>query len=356
VKFLDRVKHKAWFVKLFHWEYWPSLAFYWLLLFLLPIDAVRSRHGAYFMAANPGIDFSGLGLESKMATVEKIPPAVRPVTVLVHPHASSGQLTEQLNTAGLQFPLIAKPNIGYRGLLVRKIRHLDELIAYLQRYPTDFLLQELLDFPEEIGVLYYRFPDASQGDVTSLTLKEFLALTGDGRHSIRQLAEKDERAILQLQRLETQMGSRLERVPAAGERVPLGIVGNHAKGTRFINGHAQIDDRLRAVMDRLAGQIEGFYYGRFDIKCESLESFKNGGPFKVIEVNGICSEPTHIYDPHRISYPGALRTIIRHWKLIRKISEINRRKGHPCMPVLQLAGCMRRHLGYIREMRAYAEQ
>ncbi len=355
MRWWNSLERRSWFIRLTNWEYWPAAAFYWPSVFTVPYLALRSGHPCFYTAANPGIKLGGLGLESKYETVCKLPPHLRPRTLLVQPREPFHRVERHLLGAGIGYPLIAKPDLGFRGLLVRKIDGPVELRRYLSQYPITFLLQEYLDYPQEVGVLYYRLPGAPAGHITSLTLKEFLYVVGDGVSTVRQLAAARPRSRLQLGRLEALEGERLEQVPAAGERVPLGVVGNHSKGTRFINGNHLIDEPLRRAFDRIAGQIDGFSYGRFDIKCESLDALRRGRGFKIIEVNGICSEPTHIYDAGRISYWGALRTIQRHAFLIRRIAKANRTQGAAYRPLAELVREVRRLIRYQRAVREMEE-
>ena len=167
-------------------------------------------------------------------------------------------------------------------------------------------------------------------------LKKFLQVVGDGKSTVRTLVQQNPRALMQLDRLAHTLPHLLETIPDLGVQVDLGIVGNHSKGTQFINGSAYIDAELSHTFEEVAQAIPGFYYGRFDIKCRNLDLLKQGKDFKIIELNGICSEPTHIYDQHNMSYPKALWTIIRHWTLVGKISSMNHRAGAPYFPTLRI--------------------
>ena len=298
---------------------------------------LRARHICFFTAANPGIYTGDLGLESKYDTLKKIPERYRPKACLIPSGVPIQEVRQQLASVGITFPLIAKPDLGFRGLLVRKVDDEAALQAYLTQFPIDFVLQEFLDFPEEIGVLYYRLPGAEMGRVSSLTTKEFLSVTGDGNASVEALILQKDRAHLQLERIRTQQPELLQQVPVAGEEIPLGIVGNHAKGTRFINSTARADEAITQTIDAIARQIDGFYYGRFDLKCASFDSLRTGEGIRIIEVNGVCSEPTHIYDPQRGTYFSALRDIAHHWSLIYRIARANHRNGAPYMEVRKLA-------------------
>ncbi|MBT8384278.1 MAG: D-alanine--D-alanine ligase, partial [Bacteroidia bacterium] len=77
------------------------------------------------------------------------------------------------------------------------------------------------------------------------------------------------------------------------------------------------------MFDNLIKQIDHWYYGRLDIKYDTFEKLIQGKDFKIIEMNGIISEPTHIYDPNNITYVGALKSIKEHWKILFQISKKN---------------------------------
>src|SRR5213078_3087959 len=65
-----------------------------------------------------------------------------------------------------------------------------------------------------------------------------------------------------------------------------------------------------------------FYFGRLDVRYNTWDELRQGKNFSIIELNGAGSEPTHMYDPkHSIFY--AWKEIIRHWKILARISRIN---------------------------------
>jgi hypothetical protein len=343
-------KRQAFLAKFLNWEYWPGKAFYYPIAPYIFWLMWRSRHICFCTAANPGIYTGGLGLESKFDTLQKIPLPYRPRSVLISPTAPFAEVEQDIADAGIAYPLIAKPDIGFRGLLVKKINSPAELKGYLSRFPFAFVLQEYLDLPEEVGVLYYRLPGDARGQITSITTKEFLAVWGDGQSTVAELMIKDTRALLQLERIRAEQPGLLGQIPSAGEKVALGIVGNHAKGTRFINSSAQIDEAITSTIDSLAQQIEGFYYGRFDLKCASFESLRSGQGIMVIEINGVCSEPTHIYDAQHGSYCFALKEITRHWAIIRRIAAANHLRGVPYMKTVDLGRAFLRLFAYQRKI------
>ena len=325
----QRFKSSSRYIRLTQWEYWPAKLFYWPMYFYIPWLQLKSLNLVFFTATNPGLDTGGIGLESKYDTLQKLPQELCPKTILFKRGDNLKQLGQLLNDHQIHYPLIAKPDLGYRGFLVKKINSEKDLHQLLSKYQLDFIIQELVDEMEEFGVFYIRNPHEATGKVTSLTLKNFLHVTGDGQSTIQRLMEQKPRALLQLPVWKETQPELLKTIPSNGTRVPLGIIGNHSKGTHFINGEELIDQELVQTFDRISKRIEGFYYGRYDIKCPSLEDLKQGKNIIIIELNGTCSEPTHIYDANKMTYLGAVWEIIRYWQTIYKISVANRKQGIP---------------------------
>jgi hypothetical protein len=317
---------------------------------------LRARHICFLSAANPGIYSGGVGLESKFDTIKITPEAYRPAATLIKAGTPMSEVQQHIVKAGLSFPLIVKPDIGFRGLLVKKVQGVEELAEYFRRYPIDFILQEYVDWPEEAGVLYYRFPGEKSGHVSSITTKRFLSVEGDGQSTLWQLIERSPRALLQWARIKEQYAGQLKVVPTKGEKVPLGIVGNHAKGTQFFNSTHLANERVVATFDRIADQIEGFYYGRFDLKCKNLQALETGEGLRIIEINGVCSEPTHIYDPQRGTYWSALKAITKHWTVIFRIARANRKKGIRYLSHRVTARGFRQLFAYQRQLKEWSSQ
>jgi hypothetical protein len=87
------------------------------------------------------------------------------------------------------------------------------------------------------------------------------------------------------------------------------------------------DDRLLKVFDDLSHYTKHFYYGRYDIKCNSIEDLKNG-KFSILEYNGSGAEPHHIYGAGN-TLLQAYKIILHHWKVLYKISKYNHQQGIP---------------------------
>jgi hypothetical protein len=291
---------------------------YWLYL------SLREKSFTFWDATNPAILRSGNGIESKYDTIQLIPEDYRPKTVLAKKDINFDLLLDEIENAGITFPLIAKPDIGFRGLLVEKIADKTALKDYIKQYALDFLIQELITYPNEIGVFYHRLPHASKGAITSITIKEFLTVIGDGTSTIEELISKDNRAKLYIDYI-IKTGIVLKQVPKESEQIRLLNIGNHCKGARFVNGNHLIDDVLLTVFDDINKQIPNWYYGRLDIRFKSLEALKQGKYFKILEINGVISEPTHIYDAANtdMTYFKAVKTIKDHWKIVHQIARYN---------------------------------
>ncbi len=330
------------------WEYWPLHAFYMPLYPWFGYLALRHLHPCFFSATNPGISAGGMGMESKYATLCKIDSRYLPTTLFLPADLPATTVIERIQQAGLRYPLIVKPDIGYRGMLVEKVYSQAELLAHVAPYSIDFLVQTYIDYPVEVGVYYHRYPDQTSGKITSLTLKKFLTVTGDGQHTVAQLMAQEDRARRQLPYFQQHAPDLLQEVLPAGETRQIGHIGNHARGTAFINGNPLIDAALTATIDRLAVPIEGFYCGRFDLRCASLTALKEGHSFSVIELNGVCGEPTHMYDAQTMTYPKALLTLARHWGIISKVARANRRRGITCVPPIPMLRLIAEWKRYIK--------
>lgn len=351
MKWLLRLKNRPFFIRLLNWEYWPYWAYYYPLIPYFLYLAIRFRHTCFFSPANPGILTGGLGFESKYSTLLKIPGEWTPKSIQAPAGLSRPVWTQKLASAGIGFPLIAKPDIGFRGFLVKKIRNPEELESYLAAYPVDFILQEYVDFPMEFGILYHRFPASDKGEITSITLKEFLQVEGNGTATLRELIRAEPRALLQLERIEQSGAYDLDSVPPKQEKISLGAIGNHSKGTRFINGMHLLDEQLLATFDRIASRIDGFFYGRFDLRAKSWDSLRTGTDFFILELNGVCSEPTHIYDQSKSTYWTALGSLFFHWNLVGRIGMANRKKGVKCIPPADMLREIHRLRAYFKKIK-----
>jgi hypothetical protein len=200
-----------------------------------------------------------------------------------------------------------------------------ELEAYLSRAKVDTLIQEYAA-GEEFGMFYYRYPDQPQGRIFAITEKRFPSVVGDGESTLERLILNDGRAICMARFLLKKHADRLWETPRAGQRVQLVEIGTHCRGAVFLDGGWVKTDELEAAIDRICRGYEGFYFGRFDIRATNLEDLKLGRNFKVIELNGVTSEATSIYDPKNSVF-AAYRILFEQWRIAFEIGAQNRARG-----------------------------
>lgn len=314
--------------RLLHWEYWPFVVVYYPILPVWFYYALKARSLFFFNAANPSIKNGGMAMESKKEIYDLIPDEFIPKTILVNHHESTDAIINKATAAGICFPFIAKPDIGMKAFAVAKIEDRQELAAYQNRIGKDFLVQELITYPNEIGIFYVRFPNEKRGKITGIVSKEFLSVTGNGTECIVQLIKKNPRSYFQLPELKRKYGDFLNSILPADEKLILVPFGSHTRGSMFIDYSAMQNQKLLDTMNEVCTNISGFYFGRLDIRYATFEDLCDGKNFSIIEINGAGSEPTHIYDPsHSIFY--AWKEIIGHWKLLYQVSVANNKNGHP---------------------------
>ncbi len=324
---LRQVFRSNFFIKLRSWEYWPfgilqaPLFPYWIWL------SIKSRSLFFFSASNPGILMGGMFGESKFEVLEKVPAKVRPTTLLIKVPITNEALVNQINNHQLSFPLVFKPDLGERGWKVKIINNNRQAEEYLKQIKIDFLVQEHVDLPLEFGVFYIRYPSENSGRVVSIVGKEMLHVTGDGRQSLSQLIESNERAKLQWNVLKHTYKKELDLVLVANQKMELVPIGNHCLGTKFLNYNHLITPKLSASFDLISKEIDGFYFGRFDLRTSSLKTLENG-EVKIVELNGCGAEPAHIYDP-AFSFVEAVKVLFIHWSNMYRISAENYKKGIP---------------------------
>lgn len=261
----------------------------------------------------------GLFADSKYAMYRLLPAHTFPKTILVEAQQKEQRLS-YLQSAKLAYPRIVKPDVGARGIGVEKVYSFAELETYARSSKQDFLVQELISYPEELGLFYVRKPTEKNGRITGLTLKKFLVVEGDGDSSLHDLLCADPRFALQIPKIHRKMD--LSRVLPKGFKECLVPFGNHSRGTEFIDGSEHLNTELEATFDAILSKVPGFFYGRLDIRYQSLEDLARGKNFSIIEVNGAKSEPISIYDK-RNSFWQAQRMILERQKLVFEIARMN---------------------------------
>jgi hypothetical protein len=320
------------------WEFWPPWALYPPILAWIAALAVRHRGLTVFTAANPGIPAGGFIGESKAAILERLD---QRWVARFRRLAAAAPAAERLALVrafaadcGLSPPLVIKPDAGQRGSGVVVARSWDMVEAAVARQEGDALVQEFVPGPE-FGVFYVRAPGEERGRIFSITEKRLPAVVGDGRRTLEELVLADDRAVCAARAYFERLAGRLEEVPPLGEVVPLTDLGTHCRGAVFLDGAAHLRAELAAAIEAMARGFDGFHFGRFDLKAPSVEHFRRGEGLKVLELNGVTSEATHIYDP-RHGLLHAWTVLARQWTLAFEIGRENRERGAVVEPLSRL--------------------
>jgi hypothetical protein len=307
---------------LLHHEYWPSQIFYLPVFFVFLKNAFKLGSLNYFCWTNPKMENGGLIGYSKSQMLDQIPDEHCPRTLFIDNKLSFPDVEFLALNEKYSFPFIAKPDKGARGYRVELIENIREFRNYHKSSKQPYLIQEYIEYPMEFGVFIVRAPDRFY--VSSLIQKEFLALVGDGKSTVLDLFKNHERASKYFKKSE--LPAYLDRVLLDGKVILLEPIGNHSRGTKFLNANALIDAELTSVFEKTVLSMPDFYYGRFDVKAESFGELKKGN-FKVMEVNGMSSEPGHIYDP-TYSLERAYSDLFWHWDKMAEIAIDNKKKGY----------------------------
>lgn len=228
----------------------------------------------------------------------------------------------------LKFPIVAKPDVGQMGLMFRKIESQDHLLQYHRAMPVPYVLQEYVDYPLEVSVFYYRHPAETTGHITGFVRKECMQVVGDGQKTLKQLITAYPRARFRRAELFGKHESKLNWVVPKDESYILSHALNLSRGGRLVSLEKEKDSDLLKVFDNISRYTKTFYYGRYDIKCQSIEDLKAGRNFSILEYNGAGAEPHHVYSGG-FSFITACSILINHWKILSTIASENRKKGIP---------------------------
>ncbi len=336
-------------------EFWPMWAFYppvalyaaWLML--------RYRGALLPTVANPSFPGGGFVGESKAdilaLAVEHLPEWVAPFVAIDRPQGEAAPTLSQecdaalaaLRHAGIELPVVAKPDLGCRGAGVKLVRSRADLASYLTDFPRGarFLLQRLVPFEGEAGIFYCRTPGQERGRVVSITLKYFPYVIGDGRRTLRELIHADARAGRLAHLYLRRHAARLDDVPAVGEAIRLAFAGSHSRGAIFRDGSALVTPAMEARFDAIARSMPEFHFGRFDVRFERFADVQAGHGFQIVEINGAGAESTHIWD-RKTGLLQAWGALMRQYRWLFQIGAANRARGHKPMPLRDFLRAWRR--------------
>lgn len=334
----------------------PPVLFYAPLTAAWLAQGVRRGSLTLPACANPMIVTGGMWGESKMSYFEQVAPSQQQwlaTSVAVQRTRDTADLETNLAdalariaAAGIPFPLVAKPDIGWHGYGVRIVHDAADVRAYLADYPpgATIVFQRLVPYPSEAAVLYARLPGEPVGRIESVTLRGIPHVVGDGYSDLRTLIETDPRARwksrLHLGRDATHLGrteQELARVPASGEIVQLSFVCNQRAGGVYREAPHLITPELSARIDGICRSMPEFHYGRLDIRFASIPEFAEGEAFSVVEINGIGGEAIDAWDPN-LTIKETYRRLLRQQALLFEIGARNRARGYRPPGALEFLG------------------
>lgn len=334
-----------------NWEQWPFKILYAPISPVWLWYIIRSGAVWFFTPSNPKLTFGGMEGEPKKEMQELLPEEIYPASMNVLPSEDFNVVKQKLAASNFKFPLIVKPEVGGQGILFRKIDSEEQLKNYHNKVPVEYIIQEMITYPMEVSVFYYRYPDQPKGVITGFLHKIPLLVVGDGKQTLLELIQQHPKAFKREEELKIRHGANFNKVLPAGEKYMLSYAANHNRGAQFINLQDQIDERLIAVFDKISLQINDFFYGRYDIMCSSVENLKKSINFSILEYNGCGAEPNHFYDTG-YTLTGAYKEILMHWKVLYKISRYNYKQGIKYWPLtkgFKFLSATKKHYQIIRE-------
>ena len=263
---------------------------------------IRHRSPTAFTAANPGIATGGTLGESKVTTLGWMERAGGPVAefCLVEPDSEHGArvlaATRMMKERGFTFPVIVKPDVGEQGWGVALVFNQHGIKRYFECMPPAIIVQRYLP-GIEAGIFYMRRPGVECGHIVAISESIHRRMVP---HAL---------------------------CPGEAPSIAFGFRCHDAEYRDALHWNSP---ELEHTIDALARAVPGFFLGRFDVRARSIDALRRGD-FAVIELNGVLSEPTQIYDA-ATSFTEACSTLFRHWRVAFEIGAENCAHGYCASP------------------------
>ena len=322
------------FKKIKNWEQWPFKILYAPIVPVWVWYMIRSGAVWFFTPSNPKLTFGGMEGEPKKEMHDLLPADLCPAYFNVNPEESFSVINQQVQLHGITFPLIVKPEVGGQGILFRKIDTVEHLKEYHEKVPVEYFIQEFIKYPIEVSLFYYRYPFEKRGNITGFLLKVPMQVIGDGKHTLEQLILLNSKSKKRVEELRSKHEKNFNKIIPIGENYILSYAANHNRGAHFIDLKSDISDNLISMLDEISHRINDFFYGRYDIMCNSIDDLKKGKNFIILEYNGCGAEPNHFYDTG-YTLAGAWKEILKHWKILYEISSYNHQQGVSYWPFIK---------------------
>lgn len=315
--------------RLGHWEYWPRWRLYLPVVPSILHAAWKHRSFRVVTAVNPAMEGGGLVGESKSKAFHALQgahvPSFLALSKSLGPQEKALGVVAWMDHAGIEFPIILKPDCAERGRGVRKIQNVEEVKTWCEEFPSDALAQEFVD-GLEFGISCKRMPGDSEIHIVAVGAKIPPTVVGDGEHHLEHLVLAHPRHVAQAEAILGANGDRLNEIPALGEVLELGSLGTHARGAAFIERQDLHTAALEKTMQGICTRIPGFHLGRFDLRVPSEEDLRSGRNLSILELNGLTGEPAHLYDSKH-TVKNARDILRQHWREAYVIAASNREQG-----------------------------
>jgi hypothetical protein len=299
------------------YEFWHPRLFEIPFYLYLGTQCLINRIGIKGLAkANYALNHGEIGLGSKFDSQLAFDQRYFLPSVLIEDSLSVDQKKDQIHAFVHQYgyPVILKSNVGSVGKGIVKISTDDDIDKHTPRLLGGYILQKFTSNPFECGVFYIR--QSGKPKITGINKKHFPTVVGNGNDSVLVLAKRHPRYSKHwnsfLQDIDT------AEVLELGVEKRLSFIGSHTLGCKFTDdADLHTDELEKAIFDVFETQ-SGFNFGRVDVKAVDEEAFKRG-EFVVIEVNGVASLPTHMFDP-KYSVWQAYEIFFQHAKYLANIA------------------------------------
>ncbi len=298
--------------------YWIAKHFYWQSLIHWVANGIRFGSMTFFSAGNPAINLGGMLSDRKTEFYDILPKPLLPATTLCNTIEDARVFISSNN---ISFPVIVKPNIGLKGMMVEKIYTEEDLRLFYKKdinKNREWLLQEFLDQDREFSVLVYKYPKSGKHGITSFVEKIYPTLKADGVSTYQELIDRYENPFLEKEFPLKKFADQLQEIPAKGTKVVLDEIGNYSRGAKFHSLNHEIDQAMIETYSQQYEDTKGLSFFRIDCKADTLADCKEGR-YKILEVNGMKGEPLHIYDP-KSTFFGNIKILIEHWSHIQGVT------------------------------------
>ena len=181
----------------------------------------------------------------------------------------------------------------------------------------------------------------------SITLKYAPHVIGNGKDSLRQLIQNDQRAGKLAHLYFKRHADQLDTIIPEGQAYRLVFAGSHSRGAIFRDGRDYITPALEASFDKVMDGLTEFHYGRIDIRFRDINSLMSGDNYYILEINGASSEAAHIWDS-RSTLKEVYRVLFFQYRTLFHLGWLNRQRGFRPPSLVELFKAWKKERNLVR--------